>query len=1439
MSVVFSLNNKNKPDLSGCNLDYTNKEWVDDITMFICYNRDHNKQVVYNILKNMSETKVKKMLKLISKLRDYSVPFAKFLNYKGSNDLKMYQNESVLLENLSSHNYSNYYKAIYVNLNLDTTIKFYYDFVPKGALLWYSSAYRYFLDNNLIPNIDYPIDVCLTKPYDMKYERRFFNVKKDNNIVTNDTYKSNNIAYWYSNPYIGPTLHEILDDSNLYTGITDQILFEICKAIDICIYAWKSVGMIHGNLSIDTVRLCKLDKSYKYSCGDLNVHSKYLVVPVNYDNMTVTKNTCLDLKDCNDSIYSDEKLSGSYDFYTFYLSLLYILVKNNIYKDFSKYLFDTIYTPLYTINKSNDFGLQKLINVDKSIKELEKEIKKQQNVDKNQQNVDTSNEKLAMNEEKPNNFINIDNPGLIDIFNSNLDSEYTKNLSVYGYCKINSDLCIIKSNKQLMYLEINTITSARHFGGMNFNPIKNNINRDIDIAKKVNIEPVILLKCIEYTFIDFLHKIHVLIEKKVEDLEYQKDIIKYITFIDNDIQFESNNQLIVEKIHMINQYLDNLNLSIDGLFDCLSLQQTDKIDKILEAVYRDICNNVSNIYRILYDSINDFFVIGDIAWYDLCIMLMNVCKYENIRNQVQLLYDSKEDIIVLLNQSISDPKVKYTPIRYINLITSTPIINKLSDIYMVIGVKSNIEDYSSRFTDINIELSKCEAKNLELTDLIKNDDNYFHILTILSTNSDIDTLIKIHKESPFILDNLNSYLNNKIYCLNRSIEKNKKLLDIPWKSKTNKLDIIQLNTMKSYISKNTKYLEDKINKYSSLLLKLNSKYDELTPSLQIQNYEIEFDKIKNEFLIDTENYPILNMSDNIDDINYDNLTDEVKKELNSLIQKINSNIIELNQSIQDKKPVISHNPGMFNTQPKIELDHNQFMDVINHIKQSKNKNTYVIYKDISKYIGNNYKTIENIYGGEGKDNPYIGLESLSSSYLGILKTLFSDPKPSDITNESSGSTLMTESDTTIEVLPESSVDTDDTNNLSTNLECFILPTNTEKVDINIIKKTVDNIDEFVDNDELTEYPDTKRYTYIVSNYNKYFSYKPWSDSTSFSDYDYNNKYGVFLFTTQSYMNLDTKNINKIRTNLDISNINEKKILYQLDIYENNKKNNETRLEAICNLIKNSIATIGNFPNNCVYDNSSIYEISKYIECLNEQIKKYVSNTPDKLKENNNKINTLNTKVSNLINNYIKDFKLDHKSHPLSMFTIKNFTKTEQKTEQKKTKNTNEIEGIELKTINSSSDSKPQQQPQTQTNSNNSVPSNNTVNSDNKSNDQKASDGTNESNKSSLLKKFAIGTGVTIGAALTALAGYKGVKSIYNLVTGNNLSYTSEYTDFSVLNRDIQSIVKSAYDKNLFDSMPSLYTKYSNKLTDQYILNTKPISSVDDYDNYDLKISLKP
>lgn len=315
--------------MDNCSLNYVTYDFIYDDVLSYIHRKYYNTVTIYNIIKKL-DVKYKAIQKKTSFL-DEILPYID----KNTNNLSLYQNQEKIDVNL--------FKCIQVKYDVECYV--YFVEITNSTLLWYTKLSKWMIYNHIMPNIEYSLDYSLDKPSAMVYQKRFGYI--------DDT------LYWYSTQYIGPTLHEFLD---MYTE-NEEVLFEMCKSIDIVLDIWNRLGIVHNSFTIDNVRIKKLDYTYKYTYEDIYVRTRYIPIPINYSQMCIVKDSDI-YKAVEPSKYKivTKKDSNYIDYSTFYLSLLNYLGKTDSYVKTKEYLYFSFYLPLCLINTKFNFGLFDTVN---------------------------------------------------------------------------------------------------------------------------------------------------------------------------------------------------------------------------------------------------------------------------------------------------------------------------------------------------------------------------------------------------------------------------------------------------------------------------------------------------------------------------------------------------------------------------------------------------------------------------------------------------------------------------------------------------------------------------------------------------------------------------------------------------------------------------------------------------------------------------------------------------------------------------------------------------------------------------------------------------------------------------------------------------------------------------------------------------------------------
>ena len=255
-----------------------------------------------------------------------------------------YQDEEFVREN-------EFNASILTPYETKVCIKFYDKIMSKTTQLWYQEIAPFLLSKRIMPNIDVAIEISQTN---LKYESRF--AKHLRLSIKN---------MWYiTRPKIGKTLHELIDSESL----SEEDIFEICKQVDIVIDVYTRIGFAHGNLTCDTIKILSFGEKYNYKVDDMLVFTDYLAIPCDFDKMFIVKDSILESILPNKEDYNIRYDSaGRYDYLSFYLSLLYLLLDRSSqtkkYNKLKDYLVYTILAPVNVINSKHNFKLTTLFDV--------------------------------------------------------------------------------------------------------------------------------------------------------------------------------------------------------------------------------------------------------------------------------------------------------------------------------------------------------------------------------------------------------------------------------------------------------------------------------------------------------------------------------------------------------------------------------------------------------------------------------------------------------------------------------------------------------------------------------------------------------------------------------------------------------------------------------------------------------------------------------------------------------------------------------------------------------------------------------------------------------------------------------------------------------------------------------------------------------------------
>ena len=276
---------------------------------------------------------------------NYSRNLSRFYNNhkKACKGFEKYQNEQFI----ESNEGETIFMATYLPYNTHVNINFYTTELTTVTKLWYEVISLFLLKEKILPNIEIPIECALEFKINLKYESRFLKYV-------------NAPAYFISTSDLGKSLHELIDQE----ALTEAEIFEICKQIDVSIDVYSRIGLCHGNLIPENVKIVNLNQKYSYKVDNMPIFTNYLAVIVDFRSMFIVKDSILDIDSSNES-GAKYDFEGRYDYNTFYLSLYFLLLRNNSskYTLLKKYIMDNVVSRLEYINSKHDFGLKSLNDV--------------------------------------------------------------------------------------------------------------------------------------------------------------------------------------------------------------------------------------------------------------------------------------------------------------------------------------------------------------------------------------------------------------------------------------------------------------------------------------------------------------------------------------------------------------------------------------------------------------------------------------------------------------------------------------------------------------------------------------------------------------------------------------------------------------------------------------------------------------------------------------------------------------------------------------------------------------------------------------------------------------------------------------------------------------------------------------------------------------------
>ena len=245
----------------------------------------------------------------------------------------------------------NTFTAKYLPFSTHVCIKFYSEELSHTVKLWYQDIAPFLLSQRVMPNIDISIEIGHVN---LKYDSRFAKyLNSPDGIYPKQ-------IHFMSTPDMGKSLHQLIDAE----ALSEADIFEVCKQVDAMIDIYTRIGLSHGDLTCDNIRIINLKRIYNCKISEMLIFTNYLAISCNFHNMFIVKNSILH------SLLEDENRynirydsAGRYNYNTFYLSLLYILDKTIKYNTLRKYLTSIVLIPLNTINSQYDFKLTTIFNV--------------------------------------------------------------------------------------------------------------------------------------------------------------------------------------------------------------------------------------------------------------------------------------------------------------------------------------------------------------------------------------------------------------------------------------------------------------------------------------------------------------------------------------------------------------------------------------------------------------------------------------------------------------------------------------------------------------------------------------------------------------------------------------------------------------------------------------------------------------------------------------------------------------------------------------------------------------------------------------------------------------------------------------------------------------------------------------------------------------------
>ena len=274
-------------------------------------------------------------------------------------DLNQYQNE----EYISDEFHELKFKALYLPTNKKCTLHFLLNPTKPLGLLWYNQINSWIINNNIVPNVESIIESNLQDKIDLRYQSRF----------SKHIHQKSMYYYAHENEY--KSLHDYLDLELL----NNNELVAIMGQVDSYLKILSILGITHKNLTIDTVKLTIIDNPMKYKIYDNTTKKytyiaveKYLIVFTRFDDMSVSEDSLIFNKyiKCykhDIPLIYISNYYGLYDYNSFYLSLLIIILKNEKYTVYRNHLINDYLVPLLTLNKIKDIGIGNIFTIENSI----------------------------------------------------------------------------------------------------------------------------------------------------------------------------------------------------------------------------------------------------------------------------------------------------------------------------------------------------------------------------------------------------------------------------------------------------------------------------------------------------------------------------------------------------------------------------------------------------------------------------------------------------------------------------------------------------------------------------------------------------------------------------------------------------------------------------------------------------------------------------------------------------------------------------------------------------------------------------------------------------------------------------------------------------------------------------------------------------------------